>query len=43
MFNEADAVFKEADALLRHEIVDYLTVSHQSIGLTVDRRTETWI
>jgi hypothetical protein len=43
VFDDPDGVFCEADALLRHEFVNYMTVSHQPIGLTHDPCAETWI
>jgi hypothetical protein len=43
VFDDADAVFYEADALRQREFVSYLTVSRQPNGLTVDPRSEIWI
>ena len=38
-----DGVFCEADRLLRPEFVNYLTLSRQPIGLTLDPDWEIWI
>jgi hypothetical protein len=43
VFHDADDVFYDAHVLPRHEFVNYMTVSHQPIGLTYDPRAETWI
>jgi hypothetical protein len=41
--NDTDGVFCDADTLPRHKFVNYMTVSHQPIGLTHDPRMEIWI
>ena len=43
VFDDADDVFDEADGVLWHEFVNSMTLSHQPIGLTHDRRFETRI
>jgi hypothetical protein len=40
VFQVADDVFYEADAVPRHEFVNYMTVSNQQIGLIVPPTSE---